>query len=155
MTRADIEKKFEEILAPVANKNGMGVYDVEYVKEGDEYYLRGYIENDDGPVTIDDCVSISRETSDLLDKDDFISDAYTLEISSPGLCRRLSKDKHFEKSIGEIISVKTFKAINNNKLFRGRLLSYDNKVLTIEAEDGNKYEFNLSETSLVKLDPDF
>jgi ribosome maturation factor RimP len=79
--------------------NGVRIYDVEYVKEGSEYFLRAYIDRDGG-VTIGDCENVSRALSDALDGADPIPDAYTLEVSSPGLGRSLTKDRHFSQSIG-------------------------------------------------------
>lgn len=98
--REDYEKRTEELLMPIVTKNGIEIYDVEYVKEGSDWYLRAYIDKPEG-VNIIDCENVSRELSDVLDKEDFIPDAYILEVSSPGLGRTLKKDKHLEKSIGK------------------------------------------------------
>ena len=91
--RADYESKTEALLMPIAQRWGVSIYDVEYVKEGSEYYLRAYIDKPEG-VTIQDCENVSRALSDELDREDFIPDAYILEVSSPGLGRTLKKDKH-------------------------------------------------------------
>ena len=91
--REDYEKRTEELLMPIVAKNGVEIYDVEYVKEGSDWYLRAYIDKPEG-VSIIDCENVSRELSDVLDKEDFIPDAYILEVSSPGLGRTLKKDKH-------------------------------------------------------------
>ena len=96
----DIEKKTEALLTPIAEANGVRVYDVEYVKEAGEWYLRAYIDKDGG-VNINECVDVSHALSDALDEDDFIEEAYTLEVSSPGLGRQLKKDRHFASSIGQ------------------------------------------------------
>ena len=90
--REDIERKSEAILQPILDEFGFELWDVEYVKEGPDYYLRAYIDKEEG-ITIDDCVDVSRRFSDALDVDDFIEDAYILEVSSPGLGRQLKKDK--------------------------------------------------------------
>ena len=98
------ELRAEELLKPIAAANGCEIYDVEYVKEGSDWYLRAYIDKEGG-VSINDCEAVSRAFSDRLDEEDFISDAYILEVSSPGLGRTLKKDRHFEKSIGEEVEL--------------------------------------------------
>ena len=94
--REDYESRTEELLAPIAEVNQVEIYDVEYVKEGSDYYLRAYIDKPEG-VNILDCENVSRALSEALDKADFIPDAYILEVSSPGLGRTLKKDKHLQK----------------------------------------------------------
>ena len=98
--REDYEAGFEKILLLVTEENGVEIYDVEYVKEGSDWYLRAYIDKEGG-VTIEDCEKVSRAVSDIMDREDFIKDAYILEVSSPGLGRALKKDKHLSRSIGE------------------------------------------------------
>lgn len=88
--RETYEAKTEEILLPIAEENGVEIYDVEYVKEGSDWYLRAYIDKPDG-VNIGDCEAVSRALSDKLDEADFIEDAYILEVSSPGLGRTLKR----------------------------------------------------------------
>ena len=102
--REDYESRTEELLAPIAEVNQVEIYDVEYVKEGSDYYLRAYIDKPEG-VNILDCENVSRALSEALDKADFIPDAYILEVSSPGLGRTLKKDKHLQKSIGEEVEI--------------------------------------------------
>lgn len=97
--RETYEAKTEALLAPIAAAAGVEIYDVEYGKEGADWYLRAYIDKPEG-VNIEDCEKVSRALSDALDKEDFIADAYILEVSSPGLGRTLKKDKHLEKSLG-------------------------------------------------------
>ena len=80
----EIEARTEELLLPIAEENDVEIYDVEYVKEGGEWYLRAYIDKADG-VNIQDCENVSRKLSDRLDEEDFIEEAYILEVSSPGL----------------------------------------------------------------------
>ena len=90
MKKSEIEAKTEAMLAPICEKYGVKVYDVEYVKEAGEWYLRAYIDKEGG-VSINDCVDVNHALSDALDADDFIEEAYTLEVSSPGLGRQLKK----------------------------------------------------------------
>ena len=93
------ETRTEALLQPIATAQGVEIYDVEYVKEGSDYYLRAYIDKAEG-VSIVDCENVSRALSDALDREDFIPDAYILEVSSPGLGRTLKKDRHLARSIG-------------------------------------------------------
>lgn len=151
--REDIESKAAKMLEPIVKQFGVSIYDVEYVNEANEWYLRAYIDKDGG-VTIDDCENVSRAMSDELDKDDFINEAYILEVSSPGLGRTLKKDSHLQKSIGEEVEIKTFKPINKKKEFAGTLLKFDKDTVTIEA-NGEETALNRSDIALIKLALDF
>ena len=84
MKKADIEKRTEELVIPIIERFGYELWDVEYVKEGSDYYLRIYADKEGG-FTVEDCEAVSRAIDPLLDEEDFISDAYILEVSSPGL----------------------------------------------------------------------
>ena len=149
----DIEKKTEALLTPIAEANGVRVYDVEYVKEAGEWYLRAYIDRDGG-VDINACVDVSHALSDALDADDFIEDAYTLEVSSPGLGRQLKKDRHFANSIGQDVELKLFKARDGVKEFAGTLKSFDDTTVTVTIND-NDETFTRKEISVIKLALDF
>jgi len=83
MTETQIAERFAELVRPVTDENGFTLIKTEYVKENGNYYLRAYIDKEGG-ITIDDCVLVSRRVSKILDKEDYIKDAYTMEISSPG-----------------------------------------------------------------------
>ncbi len=150
----EYEHKTEMLIEPILKANHFELYDVEYVKEGGSWYLRAYIDKENG-ITVDDCVLVSRELSDLLDQKDFISDSYVLEVSSPGLGRQLKKDKHFERSIGEEVEVKLYKAINKKKEFIGILEAFDQKIITLEMEDGTRMEIPRAEIATVRLTFDF
>lgn len=151
--REDYESKTEELLAPIAEANQVEIYDVEYVKEGSDYYLRAYIDKPEG-VNILDCENVSRALSEALDKADFIPEAYILEVSSPGLGRTLKKDKHLEKSIGEEVEIKLFKPIDKCKEFSGVLDSFDADTITIN-ENGTPRTFARAEIALIRLALDF
>ena len=90
--RETYEQRTEELISPIIEQNQFELVDVEYVKEGGTWYLRAYIDKPGG-ITVDDCEVVSRALSDLLDKHDFIEDAYVLEVSSPGPGRPLKKEK--------------------------------------------------------------
>lgn len=138
---------------PIAEAAGVEIYDVEYVKEGGDFYLRAYIDKPDG-VDINDCERVSRALSDVLDEKDFIEGAYVLEVSSPGLGRTLKKDKHLEKSLNEEVEVKTYKPVDKCKEFRGILRAYDENSITIETESGNLV-FAKTDIAVIKLAFDF
>jgi len=152
---ADYEKRTEELIIPILDELGFELYDVEYVKEGADYYLRAYIDKDGG-ITIDDCVEVSRKMNELLDAEPQIGgdEGYIFEVSSPGLGRVLKKDKHFEKSIGLDVDIKTYKPINGAKEFTGTLKAFDKDTFTIEFEDGVEI-FNRSDVAQIKLSIDF
>lgn len=151
--RETYESKTEILLQPIVEANQVEIYDVEYVKEGIDWFLRVYIDKPGG-VDILNCEAVSRALSDELDKEDFIEDAYILEVSSPGLGRTLKKDKHLEKSIGEEVEVKTYKPIDKCKEFAGVLKAYDEKSITIETEE-KEIVFEKSDVALIKLALDF
>ncbi len=151
--KESIEKRFEEILTPIAEKNGVRIYDVEYVKEAGDYYLRAYIDKDGG-VNIGECEAVSRALSDVLDADDFVEDSYTLDVSSPGLGRTLKKDRHLQQSIGQAVEFKTYKPIDGQKEFEGVLKAFTADSLTIDM-NGTEKQFTRADISLIKLALDF
>lgn len=122
-----ITDKVSEMILPFLSENGMRIYDIEFVKEGANRVLRLYIDKKDGRVSIDDCETVSRKLSDLLDADDFIEDAYILEVSSPGIERVLKYDFHFEEAVGETVEIKLFKALDGAKTLIGTLVSGSEK----------------------------
>ncbi len=150
----EYERKTEQLLEPILTANHFELYDVEYVKEGGSWYLRAYIDKENG-ITVDDCVLVSRALSDLLDQNDFISDSYILEVSSPGLGRQLKKDKHFERSLGEEVEVKLYKALNKKKEYAGLLKAFDAVNITLEFEDGTVMDIPRTSIAVVRLAFDF
>ena len=148
--REEYEQKTEKLLEPILKENNFELYDVEFVKEAGTFYLRAFIDKEGG-ININDCELVSRRLSELLDEKDFIPDAYILEVSSPGLGRTLKKDKHFEKSIGEEVEVKLFKAIDKQKEFVGYLESFTEETITISDEEENETEFERANVASVRL----
>lgn len=153
MGKKEIEQKTEDLLIPILDEFSFKLWDVEYVKEGSEYYLRAYIDKEGG-ITIDDCVDVSRKLSDKLDEDDFIEGEYILEVSSPGLGRTLKRDRDFENSIDREVDLKLYKAIDKVKEFTGILKGYDKEKLSVEIE-GETKEFLRSDLASVKLHVEF
>ena len=151
--REEYETKTERLLEPIAQENGVSVYDVEYVKEGTDYCLRAYIDKPEG-VNIQDCENVSRRLSDELDREDFISDAYILEVSSPGLGRTLKKEKHLQASIGQEVEVKLFRPIEKCRDFSGILKNFDTDTLTILSED-TAMTFQRADIAGIRLAIDF
>lgn len=156
--KEDYEKRTENLIEPLMEKNGFELIDVEYVREGSNWFLRAYIDKPGG-ITVDDCETVSRELSDLLDKEDYIDESYILEVSSPGLGRQLKKDKDFKRSIGEEVEVKLYKGIKmirkkkevSVKEIDGVLKSFDENTVTIEMEDGTEMEFDRTEIAIIRL----
>ena len=152
--RENYEERFEKILLPITEDAGVEIYDVEYVKEGSDWYLRAYIDKGGG-VTIEDCEKVSRAVSEVMDREDFIPDAYILEVSSPGLGRALKKDKHLARSMGEEVEIRTYKPIEKQKEFSGILRDFDAESITIEPEEGTNIKFARSDVALIRLALDF
>lgn len=152
--RETYEAKTEAFLLPLVEQHHFELVDVEYIKEGSSWYLRAYIDKEGG-IAIGDCEMISRILSDWLDKEDFISDSYILEVSSPGLGRPLKKEKDFVRSIGKEVEVKLYRARDKQKDFTGILTEYDKDTVTIELEDASRVTFERREIALIRLAFDF
>lgn len=155
MSRHEIyEQKAAELLEPILASMNFELVDVEYVKEAGIWYLRSYIDKTGG-ITVDDCEAVSRQFSDLLDREDFIQDSYIMEVSSPGLDRPLKKDKDFERSLGREVEIRTYRPIEKEKEFYGILRAYDDNSVTIEREDQQQMEFLKKDMALIRLALDF
>lgn len=149
----EYEKRTEEMLMPLMEEHSFELVDVEYVKEAGNWYLRAYIDKEGG-INIDDCELISRALSDMLDEQDFIQEAYILEVSSPGLGRPLKKDKDLKRSLGAEVEVRTYRAIEKQKEFTGVLKSFDEESITIEIEE-KEMSFARKDIALIRLAFDF
>lgn len=152
--RENYEQKAEALILPLVAEADFELVDVEYVKEGSNWYLRAYIDKAGG-ITVDDCERISRAFSDKLDEEDFIEDPYILEVSSPGLGRPLKKDKDYLRSMGKKLELRTFRTINKQKEFYGILTAYDEDTVTIEPEEGQPMIFQKKDLALIRLAFDF
>ena len=128
------EDRTTALVMPILEQNGFELVDVEYVKEAGTWYLRVYIDKPGG-ITIDDCETVSRALSDRLDEEDFIDEAYVLEVSSPGLTRPLRKPKDFERNIGKPVDIRLFRAIGGRREFTAELVSYTDTTVTVSLED--------------------
>lgn len=148
------ESRTEKFLLPLMQEHGFELVDVEYVKEGDTWYLHAYIDKEGG-ISLDDCELISRKVSDWLDKEDFIQDSYILEVSSPGLGRPLKKDKDFARSIGKDVEIRLYKALNKSKEYTGILKAYDKESVLLQMEDGSDLSLLRADIALIRLALDF
>ena len=158
--REEYETRTEKLLEPIMEENNFELVDVEYVKEAGNCYI-----DKEGGITINDCELVNRTLSDIMDKEDFIPDAYILEVSSPGLGRKLKKDKDFRRSIGNDVDIKFFKARKlpagrngkevHVKELTGTLKSFTKDTITIETEFIENYEIPRAEISTVRLAIDF
>ena len=147
------EAKTEQLILPILERMQFELVDVEYVKEGSTYYLRAYIDKEGG-ITINDCEAVAREMNELLDREDFIPDSYTFEVSSPGLGRPLKKEKDFVRSMGKLVELRTYRPIEKQKEFCGILNAYDDNSVTIE-EDGTLRTFDKKDIALIRLAIEF
>ena len=133
-----IEEKVENLIKEKIQNIGYELYDIEYVKEGKDYFLRIFIDKETG-IDLNDCEKVNDAISDLLDEADYIKEQYFLEISSPGIERVLRKDKHFKQNIGKDIEIKLFKKDENgNKEYIGILEDFDNETITINIDEKTK-----------------
>lgn len=151
MSRREVyEQKAEALITPILDSMGFELVDVEYVKEGGEWYLRSYIDKEGG-ITINDCEAVSRLFNEKLDQEDFIEESYIMEVSSPGLGRPLKKEKDYKRSIGKELEIRTYKAIDREKEFYGILQAYDDSSVTIETEEGTTRTFDKKDIALIRL----
>ncbi len=155
MSKREIyEAKAEELVLPLVEANNFELVDVEYVKEAGTWYLRIYIDKEGG-ININDCELVSRAFSDILDKEDYIEDAYILEVSSPGLGRPLKKDKDFQRNLGEEVEVRTYKPINKQKEFVGLLEAWDKETVTLQLEGEETLTIARADIALIRQYIDF
>lgn len=138
-----------DLARPVVEANGCSLWDVEYIKEAGNWYLRLYIDKEGG-VSIDDCEAVSRGVDPLLDEADPIQDAYTFEVSSAGADRPLKKPEHFAAFLGAEVDVKFYQAVNGQKSCTGILAGYQDGDVTLTL--GNEtVTFPKKEIAFVRL----
>ena len=146
---ANIEEKVESLLKNKIEETGYNLYDVEYAKEGKNYFLRIFIDNEKG-IDLNDCEKVNDAITDILDEENYIKEQYFLEVSSPGVERVLRKDKHLEQNIGEQINIKLFKKDENGKKeYLGKLKEFDDFKIVIE-QDENEIQVERKNISQIK-----
>jgi ribosome maturation factor RimP len=153
---SEAAEQIRQILDPILLSMGLDLWDLEFQKQGPKWLLRVYIDREiGGGVTLQDCESVSRDLSAALDVEDIIPHAYTLEVSSPGLDRTLSKPEHFIRFAGSAVKIKTYQPINGEKVFRGKLLGMADSVVTIELEAGTVLEIPMTNITKASLEVEF
>ncbi len=148
------ESRTEALITPILDELGFLLVDVEYVREGETYFLRAYIDKVGG-ITLNDCEAVARRMNDLLDEENFIEGSYIFEVSSPGLDRPLKKENDFRRCMGRKVEIKTYRAIDGEKLFRGTLSGYEDGTVTILTEQEETKNFEKNDIALVKQALDF
>lgn len=151
--KESIASRVEALAAPVAEGLGYELFDVEYVKEGPDFFLRLFITKEDG-IAIDDCEAMSRAVDPLLDEADLIKDHYYLEVSSVGLDRPLKKEKDFRYFMGEMIEVKLFRPLDGTDYLVGQLVAYEDGKFQIELQ-GKTLELAVKDARLIRPWIDF
>lgn len=150
----DIIKRVEEVVQPFIDENGFELVEVEFVKEGPNHYLRLYVDKDGG-FSINDCELVSRFVEGKLEAEDFIEQAYILEVSSPGIDRVLKKDFEYTKYKGKDVDVKLFKPIDKVKEFSGSLVGLIDGKIVITTENGEELSFDKKDVSTCRLSVKF
>lgn len=144
---ANIEEKVEKLIKTKVEEIGYELYDVEYSKEGKNYFLRIFIDNPKG-IDLEDCEKVNNVINDILDQADYIKEQYFLEVSSPGIERVLRKDKHLKQNIGKEINIKLFKKDENGKKeYQGILKKYNENTIQLE----NEIEIERKNIAQIKL----
>ena len=151
---AKVTDAVAQLALPYVEAAGCTLWDVEYVKEAGEWFLRVYIDKADG-VSIEDCEAVSRPLSDKLDEADPIEGSYTFEVSSAGAERPLKRPSDFERFLGSPVLVKTYKPKDGRKEFAGVLAGYDNGAVLLDMGGAEPLRFEKPELALVRLRVEF
>ena len=146
--KRNIQQVITELAKPIVEGFNYELVDVEFIKEGANWYLRVYIDKPGG-INIDDCQAVSEKMSDILDEKDPIEQCYYLEVSSPGLERPLKTERDFIKYKGELVEIKVFQPIDGKKIFEGELVGLINDMIVIN-QGGNNIEFEKDKVAIVK-----
>ena len=146
---ANIEERVESLIKPSVESLGYKLYDVQYVKEGKDYYLRVFIENENTSISIEDCEKVNNAIDELLDEANYIKEQYFLEVSSTGVEKIIRKEEHLKENIGKIIVVKLFKPINKEKEYIGILEKFDTEKIYLKLENED-LELERKNISLIK-----
>lgn len=134
---AKVAEMAAALAAPLAVENGCSLWDVEYLKEAGEWYLRVYIDKEGG-VSIDDCVAVTRPLSDALDEADPIEGSYTLEVSSAGADRVLKRPEHFAAFLGSEVELRLYRVVDGRKDHVGELAGYENGDVHLKTAEGEQ-----------------
>lgn len=146
---ANIEERVETLITRPIENLGYQLYDVQYAKEGKDYFLRIFIENPNGSISLEDCEKVNDSIEELLDSADYIKEQYFLEVSSTGIEKIIRKQKHLQENIGQYITVNLFKPLNKTKEFVGILTKFDDETIWINV-NGEIIELERKNISLIK-----
>jgi len=146
---ASIEERVETLVKNAIEELGYQLYDVQYAKEGRDYFLRIFIEKEEGTISLEDCEKVNNSIEELLDKADYIKEQYFLEVSSTGIEKIIRKENHLQQNINETVYVKLFKMVNNCKEYIGILHKFDNNFIYLDI-DNEIIELERKNISLIK-----
>jgi ribosome maturation factor RimP len=160
MAKVDVVERVTEIVDGIVAPLGMALVDVEYKREGRDMVLRLFIEREEGGISLEDCSAVSRELSDILDVEDFIQDNFTLEVSSPGICRPLKKLADYQRFQGRLVKVRTFELLpdeagNKRKTFLGTLTGVEDGVIKIRLQEGQDAAIPMEKVAKANLEFEF
>jgi ribosome maturation factor RimP len=160
MAKVDVVERVTEIVAEVGAPLGIELVDLEYKREGRDMVVRVFLEKREGGINLDDCAEVSRQLSDILDVEDFMPERYTLEVSSPGICRPLKKVADYERFLGHLVKVKTFEMLaddagNKRKTFTGKLAGITDGVISIDLTEGQHASVPLDKVAKANLEFEF
>jgi ribosome maturation factor RimP len=148
----DLQEQIQRLLDPILGSLGLTLWDLELRKQGPQWLLRIYIARETGGVTLGDCEAVSRDLGTILDVEDVIPHSYTLEVSSPGLDRSLTRPEHYRRCQGSLVKIKTFQPINGGKVFRGKLVGLEDLVVVLEQDSGETLRIPLDNVSKASLE---
>ena len=161
MAKVDALERITEITGEILAPLGLSLVDLEYKREGKDMVVRLFIENEnEGGITLDICSAVSRELSDILDVEDFMPENYTLEVSSPGICRPLKKVADYQRFLGRSVKIKTFEALpddagNKRKTFLGKLAGVEGDAVSVELTEGPHALIPLEKVAKANLEFEF
>lgn len=148
---AEVIERVEELVVPILKSLGLFLWDIEFRKEGPRWLLRIYIDRESG-VTLDDCEAVSKDLGVALDVEDIIPHSYTLEVSSPGLDRTLTKPEHFRRFIGNRVKVKTFKPVDGERVFKAEIAGVEQGILRLRLDSGAVLDVPLEDIAKASLE---
>lgn len=150
---SDILLKIQSVVGPILASKGLTLWDMDFRKDGPKWLLRLFIDREGGNgVTLDDCEAVSRDLGMVLDVEEIISHAYTLEVSSPGLDRALSRHEHYAACLGKLVRIKTYQAVDGQKVFRGVLKALEGAEVIITDEKSGDRRFSLENIAKASLE---
>lgn len=159
MAKVDVAERITELVEEIGAPLGISLVDLEYKREGRDMVVRLFLEKEGG-IMLDDCADVSRQLSDILDVEDFMPEHYTLEVSSPGICRPLKKLADYERFVGHLVKVKTFDTLtdddgNKRKTFVGKLVGVNDGVIGIDLTEGQHASIPMEKVAKANLEFEF